>query len=76
MLSENDVEEEHRANHIGFSTEWACAYDVKSNVVGNTEINKHMCRFDLDNDLIRWNQLEIELHGTPRQGWWRFMGLC
>ena len=72
-INEDDVEEEHRAARICFSTEQVYAYDIEPNVVGDAEISKYKRRFDLDSDLV---QLQIKPRGTPCQGWWRFTGQC
>ena len=67
-LHESNVEEDHRAARIVFSSEQVCAYDIEPNVVGPKEICKYKSRFDLDNDLVTLSPADGRAAWNPPLG--------
>ena len=67
-ITEDDIEEEHRAARIPFSPEHICIYDVEPNVVGPEEVMKYMRRFNLDSDQISLVSAEGRAAWNPSPG--------
>ncbi|KAK0585941.1 hypothetical protein LWI29_036620 [Acer saccharum] len=67
-ITEDDIEEEHRAARIPFSAERICIYDVEPKVVGPDEIMRYMRRFDLDSNEVSLIPAEGRAAWNPPPG--------